>query len=93
MAFSKGFGYEFNFDVPNFDYLEFQPNAGNERHRVVVNGIADLPWGFKASGLFTWASGVPALLTDSRDEARFRRQHSQRTSGLKGPSLNSTFAF
>jgi hypothetical protein len=64
LAFSKGLGYEFNFDVPNFDFLEFQPNAGNERHRVVLNGIVDLPWGFKASGLYTWASGVPALLTD-----------------------------
>ena len=64
MAFSKGFGYEFNFDVPNFDYLNFQPNAGNERHRVVVNGIADLPFGFKVSGLMTIASGVPALVTD-----------------------------
>jgi len=68
LAWSKGFGYEFNFDVPNFDYLDFQPNAGNERHRVVVNGIADLPWGFKASGLFTWASGVPALLIDGETD-------------------------
>lgn len=64
LAFSKGFGYEFNYDVSNFDYLDFQPNAGNERHRLVVNGIADLPWGIKASGLFTWASGVPGLLID-----------------------------
>ncbi|HMI41504.1 MAG TPA: TonB-dependent receptor [Sphingomicrobium sp.] len=64
LAWSKGFAYPFNFDVPNFDFLEFQPNAGNERHRVVVNGIADLPWGFKASGLMTLASGVPALVTD-----------------------------
>lgn len=64
MAFSKGLGYAFNFDVPNFDYLRFQPNSGNERHRVVINGIADLPWGFKASGLLTLASGVPATLID-----------------------------
>ena len=31
----------------------FVPNAGDERHRVVVNGIVDLPWGFKLSGLMT----------------------------------------
>ena len=68
LAWSKGFGYEFNFDVPNFDYLEFEPNAGNERHRVVLNGIADLPWGFKASGLFTWASGVPAAIIDGETD-------------------------
>jgi hypothetical protein len=64
LAWSKGFGYEFNFDIPNFDYLEFEPNAGNERHRVVVNGIADLPWGIRASGLMTYASGVPAEVID-----------------------------
>jgi hypothetical protein len=61
---SKGFGYEFNFDVPNFDYLEFQPNAGDERHHLVVNGIVDLPLGLRGSGLMTLASGVPALVTD-----------------------------
>jgi hypothetical protein len=61
---SKGFGYEFNFDVPNFDYLEYQPNSGDERHHLVVNGIVDLPWGFRGSGLMTLASGVPALVTD-----------------------------
>jgi hypothetical protein len=61
---SKGFGYEFNFDVPNFDFLSYQPNAGNEKHHLVVNGIVDLPWGFRGSGLMTLASGVPALVTD-----------------------------
>jgi outer membrane receptor protein involved in Fe transport len=61
---SEGFGYEFNFDVPNFDFLEFQPNAGNEKHHLVANGIVDLPWGFRGSGLMTLASGVPALVTD-----------------------------
>jgi outer membrane receptor protein involved in Fe transport len=61
---SKGFGYEFNFDVPNFDFLHYQPNAGNERHHLVVNGIVDLPLGLRGSGLMTLASGVPALVTD-----------------------------
>lgn len=61
---SKGFGYEFNFDVPNFDFLKYQPNGGNERHHLVVNGIVDLPLGFRGSGLMTLASGVPALVTD-----------------------------
>ena len=64
LAFSKGLGYEFNFDIPNFNYLKYEPNAGNERHRLVINGIADLPGGLKASGLLTLASGVPASLID-----------------------------
>ena len=61
---SKGFGYEFNFDVPNFAFLDYQPNAGDERHHLVVNGIVDLPWGLRGSGLMTLASGVPAQVTD-----------------------------
>jgi len=68
LAYSKGFGYEFNFDVPNFDYLDFQPNAGNERHRLVVNGIVDLPWGLKGSGILTLASGVPAAIIDGETD-------------------------
>jgi hypothetical protein len=41
------------------------PNAGDERHRVVINGIADLPWKFKLSGLLTWSSGLPFNVIDA----------------------------
>ena len=68
LAYSKGFGYEFDFDITNPEFLKFRPNAGNERHRLVANGIVDLPWGVKASGILTLASGVPADLLDGETD-------------------------
>jgi len=68
LAYSKGFGYEFDFDITNPDFLEYRSNAGNERHRLVLNGIADLPWGLKASGILTLASGVPAAILDGETD-------------------------
>ena len=58
-AHSRERGYSFNFDYPNIGADPFVPNAGDERHRVVVNGIVDLPLRFKLSGLMTWSSGLP----------------------------------
>jgi hypothetical protein len=64
-AHSKERGYSFNFDFPNISTDPFVPNAGDERHRVVVNGIVDLPWKFKLSGLLTWSSGLPFNVIDA----------------------------
>jgi hypothetical protein len=68
LAYSKGFGYEFDFDIINPDFLKYRSNAGNERHRLVLNGIADLPLGLKASGILTLASGVPAAILDGETD-------------------------
>jgi hypothetical protein len=64
-ARSRERGYSFNFDFPNIGADPFVPNAGDERHRVVVNGIVDLPWKFKLSGLMTWSSGLPFNVIDA----------------------------
>jgi TonB dependent receptor len=64
-ARSRERGYAFNFDFPNIGADPFVPNAGDERHRVVVNGIVDLPWKFKLSGLLTWSSGLPFNVIDA----------------------------
>ena len=64
-ARSKERGFAFNFDFPNIGARPYVPNAGDERHRVVVNGIADLPWDFKASGLVTYGSGAPYFVIDA----------------------------
>jgi outer membrane receptor protein involved in Fe transport len=66
-ARSRERGYSFNFDFPNIGADPFVPNAGDERHRVVVNGIVDLPWKFKLSGLLTWSSGLPFNVIDATD--------------------------
>ncbi|HVQ08615.1 MAG TPA: TonB-dependent receptor [Allosphingosinicella sp.] len=64
-AHSRERGYAFNFDFPNISADPFVPNAGDETHRVVVNGIVDLPWKFKLSGLMTWSSGLPFNVIDA----------------------------
>ncbi len=65
LAFSKERGYSFNFDFPDIAGQPFRPNAGNERHRVVISGLVDLPWGLQASTLMTFASGQPYFVTDA----------------------------
>lgn len=65
LAYSKERGFPFNFDFPNIDARPFVPNAGDERHHLVVNGIADLFWGLKLSGLATIGSGVPFSVIDA----------------------------
>lgn len=67
LAFSKERGTAFNFDFPNISTQPFVPNAGNERHRIVVNGIVDLPWDFRLSGLITYGSGIPFQVIDASD--------------------------
>lgn len=64
-ARSKERGFAFNFDFPNIGDRPFVPNSGDERHRLVVNGIADLPLGFKLSGLGTFGSGAPFFVIDA----------------------------
>jgi outer membrane receptor protein involved in Fe transport len=58
-------GFAFNFDFPNIGDRPFVPNAGDESHRIVANGILDLPLGFRASGLVTYGSGVPFFVIDA----------------------------
>ena len=62
---SKGRGFEFNFDNPDISEQPFVPNAGNEKHRAVLNGIVDLPLDFRASGLVVYGSGAPFFVIDA----------------------------
>ena len=66
-ARSKERGFAFNFDFPNIGDRPFVPNSGDERHRVVVNGIVDLPYDFKFSGLATYGSGAPFFVIDASE--------------------------
>jgi hypothetical protein len=60
-------GGGFNFDRPDIAATAFVPNAGNEKHHVVVNWIADLPLDFRFSGLITYGSGAPFFVTDANE--------------------------
>jgi hypothetical protein len=48
-------------------YFIMQPSSGDERHRVVLSGLGDLPYGFKLSGMFIVATPRPFVATDGRD--------------------------
>jgi len=67
LAWSRERGTSFNFDYPNIGAQDFVPNAANERHRLVVNGMVDLPWGLRLSGLMTYGSGQPFFVIDALD--------------------------
>jgi len=51
---------------PNDLRLEYGPAPNDQRHRLVLQGVADLPYAFRFSALWTYASGVPMdiLYTD-----------------------------
>lgn len=46
---------------------EFGPTRFDERHRIVVNGVFDLPWGFQASPIMQLASARPYSPTTGVD--------------------------
>jgi hypothetical protein len=49
----------FDFDYRWIDFTPWFPSATDERHRVVISGIKDLPWGIRGSTLITLGSGLP----------------------------------
>jgi carboxypeptidase family protein/TonB-dependent receptor-like protein len=64
---SKTFDYA-NYDQVPFGYapvdptdlrLEYGPSPNDQRHRLVLQGVVDLPYAFRFSALWTYASGVP----------------------------------
>ena len=49
----------FDFDYNWPDQSPVYPSATDERHRIVANGILDLPMDFQLSGIVTLGSGLP----------------------------------
>ena len=48
-----------------FDPINFGPTGEDERHRFVVSGIFDLPWGFQIAPIYQLASARPYSLFPS----------------------------
>ena len=40
-------------------HREYGPTPNDQRHRLVLQGVVDMPWGFRVSPIWTIASGVP----------------------------------
>jgi hypothetical protein len=44
---------------PNNLHREYGPTPNDQRHRLVLSGVAELPYGFSIAPIWTYASGVP----------------------------------
>ena len=53
------FGLQAQNVLVKFDPINFGPTAEDERHRFVISGIFDLPWGFQVAPIFQMASARP----------------------------------
>ena len=62
----------FSLDGITPDDYGWRPKAGDERHRVVVSGIVDLPFGFQFSTLSTFGSGQAYQVFDATDPTKGR---------------------
>ena len=56
----------FSLDATVPDAYGWRAEPGDERHRVVISGIVDLPLGFQFSTLSTFGSGHAYQVTDAR---------------------------
>ncbi len=59
----------FSLDAPTPDAYGWRATEGDERHRVVLSGIVDLPWGLQFSTLTTLGSGQAYHVTDGTNGA------------------------
>ena len=48
-------------------FFIMQPSTGDERHRIVLSGLGDLPYGLKLSGVFIAATPRPFVATNGVD--------------------------
>ncbi|HWQ86481.1 TonB-dependent receptor [Brevundimonas sp.] len=65
-AEQNGGNDNFCFDCFSIESSPVRPTSNDERHRIVANGIVDLPFDFQLSGLLTLGSGTPFDVFDGR---------------------------
>ncbi len=63
-AQQNGGNDNFCFDCFSVEASPMRNSANNERHRIVANGILDLPLDFQLSGILTLGSGTPFEVYD-----------------------------
>lgn len=61
--------FEYSPIDPNNLHREYGPPPNDQRHRLVLSGVANLPWRFRFAPIWTIASGVPMdiLLPDGSE--------------------------
>lgn len=68
----------FCFDCFSVESSPVRPTDNDERHRLVVNGIVDLPYDFQLSGILTLGSGTPFDVFDGRGTDFYYRPNAGR---------------
>jgi outer membrane receptor for ferrienterochelin and colicin len=54
----------FSLDYPTIGDFPRHPTSGDERHRVIMTGIVEIPWQIKLSSTLTLGSGTGYTITD-----------------------------
>jgi len=68
----------FCFDCFSVETSPVRPTDNDERHRIVANGIVDLPFDFQLSGILTLGSGTPFDVFDGRGSTFYYRPNDGR---------------
>jgi len=67
-ATQNGGNDNFCFDCFDIENSPVRPSSNDEEHRIVANGILDLPLDFQLSGILTLGSGTPYNVFDGRGQ-------------------------
>ncbi|MBW8304638.1 MAG: TonB-dependent receptor, partial [Brevundimonas sp.] len=65
----------FCFDCFDIEGSPVRSSANDEQHRIVANGIVDLPWDFQLSGILTLGSGTPFDVFDGSQSQFYYRPY------------------
>ncbi|MFN2385919.1 MAG: TonB-dependent receptor domain-containing protein [Thermoanaerobaculia bacterium] len=71
----------FSLDFPTPEDYGRYPTPTDERHRVVLSGLAQIPWGFRMGTLITLGSGTPFNIDDASRGFGTGRQILRRNAG------------
>lgn len=77
-ATQNGGNDAFCFDCFSVETSPTRPSANDEEHRIVANGIVDLPWDFQLSGILTLGSGTPFNVFDGTGSRFYFRPYGGR---------------
>lgn len=77
-ATQNGGNDAFCFDCFSVETSPTRPSANDEEHRIVANGIYDLPWDMQLSGILTLGSGTPFDVFDGTGSRFYYRPYGGR---------------
>ena len=91
-SLQNGGNDNFCFDCFSVETSPVRPSANDETHRIVANGIVDLPWDFQLSGILTLGSGSPFNVFDGTGSQFYFRPYGGRPEKY-GFILPNAFAY